>query len=410
MARLARKVIKKHNPFVIAVTGSVGKTSVKEAIYTVLYDVYGKEVRKNEGNLNAEIGIPLTILGYKSLPNKFLWPFFLIGAYFRGDHRDYPKYLVIEMGVEKPGDIKYFSTIVKPDIAVITSVTAAHLENFKSEKEYQDEKISIINHLKEGGITIANYDNEVLKKIANDKIFFVSVKNGAGDYRAEDIKISLDGTEFRITSLGHKISIKSKLVGEQSVYTSLFAFAVADKLGLPRIQTGKSLDRIKPVPGRMNVIEGINGIKIIDDTYNANPSSVKAAIDTLESLFVNNRKVLILGNMNELGAEEKNEHENVAKYAKNKVDFAIFAGKNAKTMFDSFGDSSKSKWFNTRDELIMSLGALIQKEDIILIKASQNGNFFEEIVKHLMNDKSKSKKLLVRQSNGWLRKKRLKRL
>ncbi|MEK7096400.1 MAG: UDP-N-acetylmuramoyl-tripeptide--D-alanyl-D-alanine ligase [Patescibacteria group bacterium] len=398
----ARRVIVEHDPFVIAVTGSVGKTSTKEAIYQVLSDQYGADVRKNYGNLNTEIGLPLTILGYEKVPSRILWPIFLVSAYFKPVFiKKYPKYLILEMGVEKEGDIEYLTGIVQPDIAIITSVSGAHLENFSDLSQYQNEKISIIKDIKDNGTVFVNADDPELDKIESAQKIGINKSNV--DYHGEIINLGIDGTEIRISCTGHKISVKSKLLGAQLAYSSLFAFAVASWMKISLLKVGKSLEKIKPVPGRMNYIEGEGNIKIIDDTYNSNPQSAKYAIDFMDALKYSGRKVIIFGSMNELGGESESHHLEVAKYAKGKVDMAIFCGDNAKKQVETFGESGTA--FPNRKELTSKIKTLLKENDLVLIKASQNRNFFEEVVKVLMKDKNKAKELLVRQNKIWISKK-----
>lgn len=404
LAKYAKKVLKKHNPIIIAVTGSVGKTSTKEAIYHVLADAFKGEVRRNYGNLNAEIGVPLTILGYQELPNKYLWPVFLLLAWFRTSPKSYPKYLVLEMGIEQKGDIAYLTGIAQPDYVVLTSTTPAHILYFDDVKSYQDEKISIIKALKPQGKAIVNYDDEVLKKLNDDNIVSFAVDNGA-DYRATDIKTGLSGTDFRVVCTGYKVAVKSLLLGKHMIYSQLAAFAVADLLGVSRLQVGKSLQKIKPVPGRMSLIDGKNNMTIIDDTYNSNPTSAKAAIELLSSLPHKDRKVLILGNMNELGSEEKKAHEDVGNFAKDRCDLAIFVGPNAGSLARGFDDNKRSMIFKNRSALLLDIDMILKENDLVLIKASQNNNFFEEITKHLMKNPKLSDALLVRQGKFWRNKK-----
>jgi len=403
LASYARKVISKNSPFVIAITGSVGKTSTKEAIFQILHDKYGDSVRKNYGNLNAEIGIPLTILGYEKLPNKFLWPIFLLLAGFKTNPKEYPKYLILEMGVEHLGDIKYFCSIVQPNIAVVTSTSPAHIVNFKDAEEYKNEKISIINCLEEGGKAIVNFDDPELAKLKGENITSIAIDNKEAQYRAENIKLALSGTEYRICKTGYKISIKSKLLGNQMVYAQTIALALADLMQMPLVEASKSLEKMMPLPGRLNLIEGKNNTVIIDDTYNANPASSKLAISLLDNLNYKYRKVAILGSMNELGSYEEGAHEEVAGFLKGKCDLAIFVGKNSSIMQKTYGE--KSLRFATRQELVKNLGKIIKKDDLILVKASQNNNFLEEVVKKLMNNPKDAGKLLVRQGSEWRGKK-----
>lgn len=404
LAFYAKKIITTHSPFVVAITGSVGKTSTKEAVYQVLHDKYGDSVRKNFGNLNAEIGIPLTILGYDKIPNKFVWPLFLLLAWFKTKIKNYPKYLVLEMGVEHPGDIEYFCSIVRPDIAIITSTSSAHIVNFKSEEQFQKEKISLIDHLKDGGKAIVNYDDANLAKIEDENIYSVAINNDSANFRAESIKLSLSGTEFRIVKTGHKISIKSRLLGNQMIYPQMFAFAVADILGFSSIETGKSLEKISPIPGRLNLIEGRDDITIIDDTYNSNPTSAKLAIDFLDRVDYKGRKIVILGNMNELGTNEKLLHQKIAEYSKSKFEQVIFVGINSSIMQENCDHNSLC--FKTRKELIDNLDKILKPNDLILVKASQNKNYLEEVVKKIMKDPSLAKEQLVRQSKEWMSRKR----
>lgn len=406
LAFYARIVVRKYNPIIIAITGTVGKTSTKEAIFQVLSDAFPGDVWRSEGNLNAEIGIPLSILGYKKLPNKFLWPTFLIAAFARIFQKSYPKYLVLEMGVEKSGDLKYFASIAKPDYLVMTSVGSAHLSNFHDIAEYQKEKLSILDEVSGEGKILLNYDDPILLKISGENIVSVASKNLLSDYHAESIKVSSRGTEYRICCSGYRIAVKSHLLGEHLVNSSIFAFALADIFNISLLSAGKSLEKLTPYPGRMNIISGKNRTTIIDDTYNANPGAVKAALTALSKITHKGRKVLILGNMNELGSLEKNLHEEIGSFARGRCEFAVFVGPNAEVMQGGYGDSKTSVTFKNRQELLGRLAQLIQVGDLILVKASQNNNYFEEVVKSLMQCPEKSDKLLVRQSKFWLKKKK----
>lgn len=405
LAFYGKKVIARYNPTIIAITGSVGKTSTKEAVFQVLHDQFGDDVRKNHGNLNAEIGVPLTILGFAKIPHKFLWPFFLIYAAFKLYPKKYPKYLVLEMGVEKKGDIAYLTKIARPDFGIITSVFGAHIENFQSLKEYQEEKISLINIIKPGGTLFLNFDDPELCKFLEDNIVSYSIDKSGTDFRAENIKSTLLGTEFRIICTGYKISVKSHLFGKHLVYNSLAAAALADKLGISLLKAGKSLEKIKPLPGRMNIIEGLKDSIIIDDTYNSNPSSAKAAADVLAEIDYPYRKVVIFGNMNELGKHAKEEHRAIGKYFSDKCDFAVFVGPHSEIMREAYGKKSNSLAFNNRKEVIALLPEIVKNNDLVLIKASQNKNFFEEITKSLMKNPKEASSKLVRQDAFWKNKK-----
>lgn len=407
LASYAKKVISTHQPFVVAITGSVGKGSTKEAIYQVLKDEFGSDVRANYGSLNAEIGIPLTILGYKSLPNKFLWAPFLVMAYFRTFRKIYPKYLILEMGVEHVGDIASFVNIVKPDIAVITSVSGAHLLNFATLSQYQHEKIGLADSIKDGGTVIVNFDDPFIKsKFTSKDVLSVGIADKTAEYRAEEIRVGIRGTDFRIVSLGQKIAIKSKVIGEHLIYPFLIAYAIGQRFDIQSLKIKKSLEKISSVKGRMNYVDGKNGIAIIDDTYNASPVAVRAALDTMAAIVHSGRKVFIMGNMNELGAIERDEHHKVGEYAKGKCDIAIFVGPNANEMAAGYKDGKSCYQFPNRIELITSINKLLKPNDLVLVKASQNRNFFEEVIKAIMKYPSEASKQLVRQSGFWQKKKK----
>jgi len=401
-AGFARKIIAKHKPFVVGVTGSVGKTSTKEAIYQIMADHFGKEnVRKNQGNLNTEIGLPLAILGYGEIPNKFILCIWLFSAFFRTLSKQYPKYLILEYGINQPDDMEFLISIVKPKVVVITSLSGAHMANFKSLSDYQEEKTKIItDQMKK--IFLNGDDKDTLElKFDKDKTSFVGIKNKDVDFYAADQDTSLSGTTYNLFSLGQKISIKSSLIGEHLIYPQLFGYGVGRYLGIQALEIKRSLERIKPFKGRMNIINGKKDTTIIDDTYNSNPISCKSALLTLAKIKYNNRKVAILGEMNELGNISERAHLEIAKFAKEKADLAIFVGKYAKSQAEAFGDGSL--FFASRGQLEKSIMGIINEGDLILVKASQDYNYFEELTKILMKNAEDAKEILVRQTGTALK-------
>ena len=404
LASYARRIIRRHKPFVIGITGSVGKSTTKEMVYQVMSDHFKENVRKNYGNLNAEFGIPLTILGYDRMPNKLAWPLFLVKAYFKSYTKIYPKYLILEMGVEHKGDLQYFGTIVRPDIGIIISTAPAHTANFKSHSEQQEEKLEMAKIIKPDGILIVNADDVNVSKIDFEKILTVGITSQSVNYQGNSVKVNENGTEYRIATLGQKISIKSALIGEHFIYAALFSFAVGQQFGIQSLEIKKSIEKVVSEPGRMNLIKGRDGITILDDTYNASPASMKAALLVLSKF--NGRRVAILGNMNELGDLEKEAHQKIAEFARERSDFAIFVGRNSEEMAKIYGQDSVR--FNSRRELDSHILEIIKPNDTVLIKASQNGNFLEETVKLLLKDRSESSLVLVRQSKFWLKKKGIK--
>lgn len=404
LACVARAVIKKHRPIVIAITGSVGKTSTKEALSQILKDKFGDAVRSTSGNLNAEIGIPLTILGYSSQPKKNHWPIFLIQISKHLRQKKYPKFLVLEMGVEHPGDIDYFCSIVKPSYAVVTAATPAHLANFSSLKELQEEKVKLARNLSKNNIFFNSDDLFLQKKITNGIGY--GIINDSSFAKASNIRLSLRGNSYDLKLGEYKKRVNNSLLGEQMIYSDLAAATVAYYIGVSIDDIAKSLSKRIPYLGRMNLLAGKNGINIIDDTYNANPASVIAACNTLNEIDYPGRKVLILGNMNELGPDSEQIHRNTAvEIAKmNNIEMIIFVGPNAETMKSEANDE-RVKSFSDRRQLEAVVDTMLMRDDLVLIKASQNNNYFEELVKILLAKEIDYNKVLVRQGKEWLNKK-----
>ena len=403
LKKLASKVINKHRPFVIAITGSVGKTTTKEAVSSVLKEGFENEVRASKANLNTEIGLPLTVLGLQKLPNKFIWPFFLIYAWLKSFSSKYPKYLVLEMGVDKPGDIDHFLSFVTPNISIVTALSPAHLANFKSLDEMQKEKLKIFELTNSNLIKIYNGDDEYFKKNPVPSGIGYGL-NTSKECVAREVEVSFSGTSFSAIYGSNILKIKNKLIGKHQISSLLAAFCVAKILEIPNNKIINALNKLEPVNGRMRPLRGIEGISIIDDTYNSSPAAVKAAIETVSIIENKGKKVAILGNMNELGNYEKEAHKEVAKFIKDKVDLAVFVGSNADIMLKSHGGKNAMA-FKNRSELISEIDNVVESGDLVLVKASQNGNYFEEVVKQMLSEELNPEEVLVRQSKFWLKKK-----
>lgn len=408
---LAQKRLKDKKITIIAVTGSVGKTSTKEAIRVLMEHFFADKVFVSHGNMNESVGIPLAILGFDYLPTKSGWPKMLFEARKKAKSKKFPNYLVLEMGVEKPGDINYFTKLVKPDIALITNIGPAHLENLKDLNGVLTEKTQLFEALNDGGTAIYCQDDKKLvdysKNIKHKKISYGFSEDAT--IKGKIVRADGGGSLLEVSSGTMKKQLKTEIVGRHLLEADLAAMAIASALGLDFDKALASLKDFKPLPGRMRLLAGTKNTQLIDDSYNANPVSVLAALETFEELSVKGRKVAILGNMNELGDLEQKSHKIVGAATARVCDFAVFIGPNAQLMKEAAEleaqkinhNNFKAVTFDTTSRAVISLDELILENDTILIKASQNKMRFEKIVETLMADPSLAKGLLVRQDARW---------
>ncbi|MFA5247809.1 MAG: UDP-N-acetylmuramoyl-tripeptide--D-alanyl-D-alanine ligase [Patescibacteria group bacterium] len=413
----SRAILKKYQPRVIGITGSVGKTSAREAIFCVVKQKFNS--RQSVKNYNNEFGLPLSIIGTIKSPGKnlFGWVIVFLSALglilFRD--KNYPEVLVLEMGVDKPGDMDYLNSIIACDIAVLTGVGESHLENFSSKEKLAIEKGKIFNNLKKGGWAIFNFDNEKSVALANEvKNKKISYSFGSGtEMHADDLifKFSgdkkvenLSGLSFRINYSGSSVVVNmAKIAGKPAVYASLAATAVGVVLGLDLEDIALSLGGLESVAGRMKLIPGIKNTIIIDDTYNASPDSCLAAIDFIARIETDEpfRRVAILGDMLELGSYSEAGHRLVGRaLAGAEFDLLVTSGEISRDINRGAIEAgmSEDKVFNFANNLAAGKFAQdrIKKGDLILIKGSQ-GARMEKVVKELMADPLLAEKLLCRQ-------------
>jgi len=417
---LAKLILKKYNPEIIGITGSVGKTSTKEAINTVLKGKF--KTRTNIKNYNNEIGLPLTIINAES-PGKniFGWFFIFLKALKLVLIKDkaYPQILVLEMGVDRPGDMDYLNSIVKCHIGVLTLVGTVHMEYFRSKNELKQEKAKLIKSLPQDGFSIINYDNQLSReaiKVSRAKTISYGLDEAAV-VRAQEIRFSYEGKPEagNIQGISFKLSHEGSFapvllpgaLGIGAVYSSLAAAAVGIAKDMNLIEISEALKGFASPKGRMKLIKGIKDTIIIDDTYNAEPESTIAALGALRRITVKSgaRRYAVLGDMLELGKYSESAHRDVGKYiAGAKIDILVVigersrdiargakaAGMNADYIFH-FPYSEEAGWF---------LQERIITGDLILIKGSQ-GIRTEKAVKEIMADPLHAKVLLVRQDREW---------
>ncbi|MBC5753487.1 UDP-N-acetylmuramoyl-tripeptide--D-alanyl-D-alanine ligase [Roseburia sp. BX0805] len=343
---------------VVGITGSVGKTSTKEMIASVLSEKY--RVLKTEGNYNNEIGLPLTIFK------------------IRAEH----EVAVLEMGISEFGEMHRLATMANPDICVITNIGLCHLENLKTRDGILKAKTESFAHLKKDGIAILNGDDDKLstiRQVGDKEPVFYGMEEKM-EYR-EDAKksvyatgvenLGLYGMQARIHTPEGERDVRIPIPGEHNVYNALAATAVGLSLGLSLDQISSGILKAKTIGGRTNLLN-TGSMTVIDDCYNANPVSMKASIDVLAT--AEGRKIAVLGDMGELGENEKKLHYEVGEYlAKKEIDVLFCAGELSEEIAKAAQKESKTcevYYFKTRDALLEQLLPFLKKGDTVLVKAS----------------------------------------
>ena len=405
LSLLARSKIKKVNPKIIAITGSFGKTSTKEAIYFVLSKKFGSDCGKNWGNMNSVIGLSLAILGLRNYsfgPGFSLDLFRALWGYF---FYRLPKILVLELGIDKPGEMDKLLKIIKPGIGVLTGISETHLEELKDIEGVKREKSLMVSAIKAGGFFVVNGDDQNCLDIQPNKDV-ETVKYGQNfDVSYSDLKVSISGNSFNIKANKEIRPVKSKLVGEHSVNILLSATAVCLKIGLKLPEIVESLEQIQPQKGRMNLIKLKNQMILVDDSYNSNPKSAVEALKTISAIDWDGRRVAILGNMNELGEYTKEGHLKVGEEAGKTVDLLLVVGPNVGNFLKGAKKSGMSEdnifCYPNPEKLIVDLDEKLKPKDLILVKASQNKMRFEKVAEHLIGDMEVSRNILVRQEKKW---------
>ena len=353
---------------VVGITGSVGKTSTKEFIASVLAQKY--KVLKTEGNFNNEVGLPLTVLK------------------LREEH----EVAVLEMGISDFGEMTRLSEIAQPDVCVITNIGQCHLEQLGDRDGVLKAKTEVFANLKENGTACLFAEDDKLAGIAEvngKKPVFYGTGESSEVYASDVVNKGLFGSECVIHAGNMKIKAEIPLPGKHMVYNALAATAVAKTLGLSAEQIEKGIRSVEAVSGRSHLIQ-TSEYTIIDDCYNANPVSMKAAVDLLGE--ANTRKVAILGDMFELGENEKALHRSVGEYAaKQNVDALICVGALSEEIYQGAVECEDKKdamelyHFATLEDCKNEVAGLLKQGDAVLIKAS-HGMHFTELVELLTQE------------------------
>lgn len=422
---LAKRIIRRHQPIVVAVTGSVGKTSTRNAIAAVLEPSF--QLRTNLANYNNEFGIPLTIIGEPS-PEKNIVGWLKVMAKaaklaFLGD-KNYPHLLVLEYGADKPGDIGVLCNIAQPDVSVLTVVSPVHAANYASFEQLIEEKTTLIRRTKVEGLAVLNADDarvldhrlESPAKVLTYGLSQFAEMRGF-DYRLETRHdFTFDpGEQFAETHF--QVEFKEEvlpanlpnLIGRAQVSAALAALAVGQHFDIALEDMIPRLATIKPQAGRMNPLPGIKKCLVLDDSYNAAPASMQAALEVLAQFVPqgDGARIAALGQMAELGRYSSNEHRLIGhKVAELGIDLLLTVGEAALDIQAGAIEAglTDGQCVNFPDSVQAGrhLDATVGTGDVVLVKGSQSARM-EKIVKDIMAQPLRAPELLVRQSEKWLK-------
>ncbi len=419
LAAFARAILRKYKPKIVGVTGSVGKSSAKEAILAVLRERF--HTRASLKSYNNQLGVPLAIIGKKSGGRSLIkW----LGVFSRAmrllvRRMPYPDVLVLEMGADRPGDLAYLLSVAPPDIGVVTAVAPVHTEFFRDLEGVRREKGTLVCRLPHTGTAVLAHDDELVRTMAADtraRVMTYGFREEA-DVRAveyalhfrsgEDMRHA--GTFFTIAHGGATAPVALiGVLGRQHVYAALAGAAVGVAFGMEVAEISLGLRAYEPPRGRMNIIPGVKGTVLIDDTYNASPRATLEAIDTLRQLTVHEgeRRIVVIGDMKELGAYTEEGHHSVGKRAAEiGVDLLVTVGELARDIARGARAAGMPEdrvfEFSEREEAGKFVQDRLKKGDVVLIKGSQSMRL-EHITKELMAEPLRAAELLVRQDREWL--------
>lgn len=416
MTWAARLALWRHKPKVIAVTGNVGKTSTKDAIYALVSQAFN--TRKSDKSFNSEIGLPLAILGLDNAWSSFGGWIENIGVGFWRAlfAKNFPQYLVLEVGADHPGDIEKVSKWLHPDIVVLTrmSDTPVHMEYFNSAADVLKEKMFLAHALKMGGTLVVNSDDphflSAVRDINAKKAFYGTARGNTVEIEEMTVSyigstlplpkgqravLNIEGTKKNIEVYG--------ILGGHLVYPIAAACAVGTVLKITE-HVDKAFTNFQAPKGRMKILKGISSIGIIDDTYNASPLATMEALKALAGLSIRGRKIAVLADMKELGDRAQQAHMEVGLFAGEVLHTLVTVGDMAKYI----GEGAKRAGlpmerimhFNSSEEAGRAMVDIVRAGDVVLVKGSQSMRM-ERVVKELLEDRFKAGDLLVRQEEEW---------
>ncbi len=411
LERAVKKYFQKHPEVkLVAVVGSVGKTSTKIAIGTVLNEKF--RVRLHEGNHNSELSAPLAILGVEfpdDIRNLGQWMTVFKAVKLRIKQPADVDVIVQELGTDGIGQIPHFGTYLKPDLAVVTSVAPEHMEFFKTMDAVAAEELSAANYSKWALINRDDVPGVYAQDITNPNLNTYGTTDAAeyrfdsSDYAFED---GFTGV-FVAPEYQQAVPTTLQLIGEHSTRAAVAAGAVAAKLGMTPEEVAVGMSKIRAVQGRMNLLRGVNSSIIIDDTYNSSPLAVASALRALYQMNVPQR-IAVLGSMNELGDMSEAEHAAVGKLC-DPVELAhiITVGEDAEKYLAPVARANGCHVVSFKSAIDAGAYAhkFLERGAALLFKGSQGGIYLEEGVKVVLHS-TEDEEQLVRQSPAWLKKKR----
>lgn len=380
---LASRILKKYHPRIVAITGSTGKTSTKEAILVVLKkSSEDNRVIGTQGNLNTEFGVTATIIrpgftGTESgrdvkLTIKDLWRLTLYAIKSLLVKVNYPRVLVLELAADRPNDIKYFMSFIAPEVSVLTNIGDVHLEFFGSKSELVEEKSLIVAKVKPKGLVVLNKEDDFSKLISHKttaKKILVSTESEANIY-AQDIAFGGKGMHFTLINNNQVVQVDLPVFGYQFIYSALFAIAVADYFGIAKNVAAQRLKGLILPKSRFEIIK-LGDTVVVDDTYNANPTSTVAALKSLARIGVNRKKIAILGDMRELGSAHQKGHQTVGECAARVVDRLYVVGEGGR-LIKAAAIESGLPVDRANDFSLDDISAILQDNGVVLVKGSKS--------------------------------------
>lgn len=390
----------------VVVAGSVGKTSTKQAIATVLSERF--RVRMHEGNHNSELSAPLAMLGvaYPSqITHPLQWLRVMVEMRRRVHQPADVDVIVQELGTDRIGQIPAFGRYLKPDIAVVTAVAPEHMEYFKTMQAVAEEELAVTSYSALSFINRDDIDGEFAQLLRTAAIRTYGTTPQA-EYRVEVTSETAEGRALIVRTPRDDVAVQGqvRLAGDHALRAVAVATGVALELGVTPDEIARSFPKLKAVAGRMNILRGQRSSIIIDDTYNASPLAVQAALRTLYGYNAPQR-IAVLGSMNELGEMSADAHRDIGEWCDpSLLAHVVTVGQEANTYL---APAARAKGCHVESfETALAAGAyvhsVLEPGAVVLLKGSQGGIYLEEAVKVLLHS-TDDEAQLVRQSDSWLR-------